>query len=120
MDISKHENLSKSKTLLQTLVQNQIGSKPILVVGHKCDLVPALDKQKMIDKMCTEMDLFSILKKRKWGVKLATSLIGEGLEECLDWLVDLGRQNMFSANSQIAPYLLQNMSLAFDEITRTE
>ena len=85
VDSTDQEKLSTAKEeLLLLLEEEELRAVPLLVFANKQDLPGALNQGELI----AEMGLTNT-KNRQWAVYACSAKRGDGLEEGMNWLVDI-------------------------------
>jgi len=86
IDSSDTDRLQTSRTeLLTMLSEDELREVPLLVFCNKQDVPGALKPEKISE----ELGLAGGEKGREWSVRGSSAIKGEGLEEGLDWLVNI-------------------------------
>ncbi|CDZ97205.1 small monomeric gtpase [Phaffia rhodozyma] len=86
IDASDAARLPTSRTeLLTMLSEEELKGVPVLVFANKQDVSGALSSGEISDKL----GLAGGEKSREWSVRGSCATKGEGLEEGLDWLVNI-------------------------------
>jgi len=57
--------------------------KPLLIIAHKQDMPKAFSTE----ELAKELGLYNF-KHIKWFIRGTSSISGEGVNECLDWVID--------------------------------
>jgi ADP-ribosylation factor-like protein 1 len=86
IDSSDHARLSTSRTeLLTMLSEDELDGVPLLVFCNKQDVEGALKP----DVISEQLGLAGGEKARDWSVRGSCATKGEGLEDGLEWCVDV-------------------------------
>jgi len=85
IDSSDHARLKTSRAeLLTLLAEEELKGVPVLIFSNKQDVEGALTPGKMSEALGLDGE-----KGREWSIRGSCAIKGEGLEEGLDWLVNV-------------------------------
>jgi len=85
IDSADHARLQTSRSeLLTLLAEEELKGVPLLIFSNKQDIEGALSPGKMSEALGLDGE-----KGREWSIRGACAIKGEGLEEGLDWLVNV-------------------------------
>ena len=66
------------------LEEEELAEVPVLILANKQDLLTALT----VDELAEELNL-AALRSRKWAILPCSAKTGEGLQDAMNWLLDI-------------------------------